>query len=363
MKETSKFFKNSVPMGEIWSKSLKASGDNNNFMICQNTSINFGSRHLTEYTGKFPMPPDFIDAEKLEVLMKLKAKFQEDSVKIHEIDTLWIKWNQILLNKELSQLGLPTLPADTSSTTSESEAGSCIHTSTPLGGSTVSGWTGWKDDDSISVFSNSMDQSVYSGVSAQTGQGPTLEIIDNKVFVSTWLMDHVADAFYQSLETRSRERSRIPQHSVEVMRRWIKAHQDNPFPDEMEREALAREANLSVHQVNSWLDSARRRWRSRSINSIHGIVERKRHISEPSATATSTFEFTPPASRITSRESSRDSIRSNLTSVSAAVPPKCPKLEEPGDEVITVKVYTDNSFKVNTCLLLKQFNVIIYLLF
>ena len=52
---------------------------------------------------------------------------------------------------------------------------------------------------------------------------------------------------------------RFPRHAVKILRDWIEAHADNPYPTEEEKADLERQTELSPSQVANWLANARRR--------------------------------------------------------------------------------------------------------
>ncbi|KAK5175769.1 uncharacterized protein LTR77_000909 [Saxophila tyrrhenica] len=52
---------------------------------------------------------------------------------------------------------------------------------------------------------------------------------------------------------------RFPRHAVKVLRDWLDAHQDNPYPTEKEKAELEKRTELSSSQIANWLANARRR--------------------------------------------------------------------------------------------------------
>jgi len=47
--------------------------------------------------------------------------------------------------------------------------------------------------------------------------------------------------------------------AVAVMTDWLRQHQDNPYPNEDEKEALIAATRLTMNQINYWFTNARRR--------------------------------------------------------------------------------------------------------
>lgn len=47
--------------------------------------------------------------------------------------------------------------------------------------------------------------------------------------------------------------------AVALMMDWLMAHQNNPYPNDDEKEMLMRHTRLSINQINYWFTNARRR--------------------------------------------------------------------------------------------------------
>lgn len=47
--------------------------------------------------------------------------------------------------------------------------------------------------------------------------------------------------------------------AVALMMDWLIAHQNNPYPNDDEKEMLMRRTRLSINQINYWFTNARRR--------------------------------------------------------------------------------------------------------
>ena len=52
---------------------------------------------------------------------------------------------------------------------------------------------------------------------------------------------------------------RFPRHAVKILRDWLDAHQDHPYPTEDEKNALEKATELTPNQIANWLANARRR--------------------------------------------------------------------------------------------------------
>ena len=69
--------------------------------------IRTGIRQLIDnaQNGNIQMPPSFIDNKKLDMLMLLRKKIQEEQVK-KDIDLIWAQWSRILYEKEQQEANL-----------------------------------------------------------------------------------------------------------------------------------------------------------------------------------------------------------------------------------------------------------------
>ena len=47
--------------------------------------------------------------------------------------------------------------------------------------------------------------------------------------------------------------------AVTLMTDWLRQHQDNPYPNDDEKEALIASTRLTMNQINYWFTNARRR--------------------------------------------------------------------------------------------------------
>ena len=57
--------------------------------------------------------------------------------------------------------------------------------------------------------------------------------------------------------------------SVAIMLSWLRLHQDNPYPNDDEKESLIVSTRLTMNQINYWFTNARRRilpkWAMQSV--------------------------------------------------------------------------------------------------
>ena len=47
--------------------------------------------------------------------------------------------------------------------------------------------------------------------------------------------------------------------AVQMMLDWLRKHQDNPYPNDDEKEMLIQKTKLTINQINFWFTNARRR--------------------------------------------------------------------------------------------------------
>lgn len=71
--------------------------------------------------------------------------------------------------------------------------------------------------------------------------------------------------------------ARFPRAAVKLLKDWMIAHIDHPYPTEEEKEALAQQTNLSLNQISNWMANTRRRQKARpkrtSSPSIRPVTE------------------------------------------------------------------------------------------
>lgn len=47
--------------------------------------------------------------------------------------------------------------------------------------------------------------------------------------------------------------------AVTIMTEWLREHQENPYPNDDEKESLIASTKLTINQINYWFTNARRR--------------------------------------------------------------------------------------------------------
>lgn len=52
---------------------------------------------------------------------------------------------------------------------------------------------------------------------------------------------------------------RFPRHAVKILRDWLDAHSENPYPSEDQKAELEKKTELKPAQIANWLANARRR--------------------------------------------------------------------------------------------------------
>lgn len=57
--------------------------------------------------------------------------------------------------------------------------------------------------------------------------------------------------------------SRFPRAATKVLKDWMMAHIDHPYPSEEEKEALGLHTGLSLSQISNWMANTRRRHKAR----------------------------------------------------------------------------------------------------
>ncbi|KIJ54586.1 hypothetical protein M422DRAFT_774880 [Sphaerobolus stellatus SS14] len=56
-----------------------------------------------------------------------------------------------------------------------------------------------------------------------------------------------------------RPRGKLPKHTTDLLKEWLHAHSDHPYPSEDEKRELCARTKLSMSQVSNWMINARRR--------------------------------------------------------------------------------------------------------
>ncbi|KAI9798235.1 MAG: hypothetical protein M1835_002720 [Candelina submexicana] len=78
-----------------------------------------------------------------------------------------------------------------------------------------------------------------------------------------------ADAYTQNAETRSRKEGiRFSRPAVRILKTWLAAHSQHPYPTAEEKDELKRQTGLKRSQISNWLANARRRKKVRPEDPI-----------------------------------------------------------------------------------------------
>ena len=57
--------------------------------------------------------------------------------------------------------------------------------------------------------------------------------------------------------------ARFPRAAVKLLKDWMIAHIDHPYPTDEEKEMLKSETGLSINQISNWMANTRRRQKAR----------------------------------------------------------------------------------------------------
>jgi hypothetical protein len=57
--------------------------------------------------------------------------------------------------------------------------------------------------------------------------------------------------------------ARFPRAATKILKEWMIAHIDNPYPTEEEKEQLKSQTGLSIGQISNWMANTRRRQKAR----------------------------------------------------------------------------------------------------
>ncbi|KAF2277198.1 uncharacterized protein EI97DRAFT_375538 [Westerdykella ornata] len=73
----------------------------------------------------------------------------------------------------------------------------------------------------------------------------------------------VGDLLADDAPKRGTGASRFPREAVKILKDWMIAHIDHPYPTEEEKEALKVQTGLSIGQISNWMANTRRRQKAR----------------------------------------------------------------------------------------------------
>jgi hypothetical protein len=83
---------------------------------------------------------------------------------------------------------------------------------------------------------------------------------EKKSWTDARVKGSIADPMERWSTKRFQKRKNLPQVSRQILRCWIDEHLENPHPNDNEKEALAKAANITVEQVCNWFVNARVRY-------------------------------------------------------------------------------------------------------
>ena len=94
---------------------------------------------------------------------------------------------------------------------------------------------------------------------------------ERRAFVQAYIRRHGS----QSMKSSSRfgcpgkhqRRNRLPSHALGILWEFVRNHKKNPYPSTQQKEALARQTNLTMTQIRNWFTNTRKRKLSQSPES------------------------------------------------------------------------------------------------
>jgi hypothetical protein len=149
------------------------------------------------------------------------------------------------------------------------------------------------------------------------------EKIGRRILRST---DHLTDET-GGLEPKGRKTgTRFSRESVRILKKWLSAHTDHPYPTDDEKDRLKRQTGLKRSQISNWLANARRRGKipsnPRSQSPSLGISA-TRGIAMPSRVDPASFKNMNPLERwkISPPENEPASVSAIANAVAISAPP------------------------------------------
>ena len=74
----------------------------------------------------------------------------------------------------------------------------------------------------------------------------------------------IASPLHPMSRSSKKRRSKLPEYSTSVLKKWLFEHWFHPYPAEEEKAILCNQTNLTLNQINNWFTNARRRILPRS---------------------------------------------------------------------------------------------------
>lgn len=89
--------------------------------------------------------------------------------------------------------------------------------------------------------------------------------------------------------------ARFPRTAVKILKEWMLAHIDHPYPTEEEKEFLKQQTSLSMGQISNWMANTRRRQKARPKRTSSPSIRPSTAINIPAGqTWESMSEYTNP---------------------------------------------------------------------
>eukprot|EP00327_Prymnesium_parvum_P033981 CAMPEP_0195593650 /NCGR_PEP_ID=MMETSP0815-20121206/999_1 /TAXON_ID=97485 /ORGANISM="Prymnesium parvum, Strain Texoma1" /LENGTH=269 /DNA_ID=CAMNT_0040732807 /DNA_START=121 /DNA_END=930 /DNA_ORIENTATION=- len=94
---------------------------------------------------------------------------------------------------------------------------------------------------------------------------PTHKVHSEALAKAQKLGPRLRGTYNRSTACRSNLRFSLTSQSRNVLKQWVDQHLDHPYPSPLEKNVLARAANISLKQVNDWFTNFRKRhWNTES---------------------------------------------------------------------------------------------------
>ncbi|KAK9315725.1 homeobox KN domain-containing protein [Lipomyces starkeyi] len=70
---------------------------------------------------------------------------------------------------------------------------------------------------------------------------------------------HHTHHHHSSAHTQKKRRGNLPKHVTDILRNWLNAHVQHPYPTEEEKTTFMQQTGLTMNQISNWFINARRR--------------------------------------------------------------------------------------------------------
>lgn len=77
---------------------------------------------------------------------------------------------------------------------------------------------------------------------------------------------------------QSTRHQQLPDRSVDIMNDWFMEHLNNPYPQQVEKEQLAKLGGISVKQVTAWFSNRRNRSQNTKPKRMRRVLEQEINI-------------------------------------------------------------------------------------